>query len=209
MNDCNGQSNFIQLFMEDLLMAMRDDILAAIQAGGATKELLLVLTGTTEKGLASQMTYLRMMGNCPMKQDDGTYKIVSIEEWEAHRASGGSQKVLSPKERLEKAVKREKRAASAYDNAKKRSEDNPDKLAELKFMKADCELEIAGIELGKAQEAFDAAPSEETPEPSNEELDEVVDEIADEIIDESVDTVYEDDGLEDDEEILDEVDFDD
>jgi len=60
-------------------MAMRDQIKEAIIAGGATKESLLALTGTTEKGLASQFTYLRMMGTCPMKQEDGTWKIVTTE----------------------------------------------------------------------------------------------------------------------------------
>lgn len=136
-------------------MAMRDDIKKAIEEGGATKESLLELTGTTEKGLASQFTYLRMMGTCPMKQTDGTFKIVSSEEWEAHRSSGATGKVLTPQERFEKAGKRSKRAATAYDNAKKRAEANSDdRLSHLKFVKAEAELEIAEIELGKAEAAI-------------------------------------------------------
>jgi len=138
-------------------MAMRDEIKVAIEAGGATKESLLELTGTTEKGLASQFTYMRMMGNCPMKQEDGTFKIVTTEEWEAHKASSGSAsaKSLTPEQRVDRCEKRSKRAASAYDNAKKRLEANPDdKLTELKFIKAEAEFEIAEIELGKAEEAY-------------------------------------------------------
>jgi len=138
-------------------MAMRDEIKVAIEAGGATKESLLALTGTTEKGLASQFTYMRMMGNCPMKQEDGTFKIVTTEEWEAHKASSGSAsaKSLTPEQRVDRCEKRSKRAASAYDNAKKRLEANPDdKLTELKFIKAEAEFEIAEIELGKAEEAY-------------------------------------------------------
>ena len=138
-------------------MAMRDDMKIAIEAGGATRESLLALTGTTEKGLASQFTYMRMMGNCPMKQEDGTFKIVTTEEWEAHKASSGSASVtnLTPEQRVDRCEKRSKRAASAYDNAKKRQEANPDdKLSELKFIKAQAELEIAEIELGKAEEAY-------------------------------------------------------
>jgi len=150
------------------IMAMRDQIYEAIVAGGATKESLLELTGTTEKGLASQFTYLRMMGKCPMKQEDGTWKIVSAEEWEAHRSSGGGTgKILTPAERLEKAEKRSKRAATAYDNAKKRFEaDEDNRLNQLKFIKAEAEFEIAEIELGKAEEAAANAPevSEETEE---------------------------------------------
>ena len=145
-------------------MAMRDVIKKSIEEGGATKESLLELTGTTEKGLASQFTYLRMMGTCPMKQEDGTWKIVTTEEWEAHRGAGGgvSGKILTPEERVDKAEKRSKRAASAFDNAKTRAEAKPeDRLAELKFVKAEAELKISEIELGKAEEAFMAAPKTE------------------------------------------------
>ena len=60
-------------------MAMRDVIKEAIIAGGATKESLLELTGTTEKGLASQFTYLRMMGSCPKKKDDGNQTCRMLE----------------------------------------------------------------------------------------------------------------------------------
>jgi hypothetical protein len=138
-------------------MAMRDQIKEAIEAGGATRESLLELTGTTEKGLASQFTYMRMMGNCPMKQADGTFKIVSAQEWEDHKgaSSGAAASSLTPEQRVEKAEKRSKRAAAAYDNAKKRAEANADnRLYELKFIKAEAEFEIAEIELGKAEEAF-------------------------------------------------------
>jgi len=143
-------------------MAMRDEIRKAIEEGGATKESLLELTGTTEKGLASQFTYLRMMGTCPMKQEDGTWKIVSTEEWEAHRAAGSTVgKILTPAEKVEKAEKRSKRAASAYDNAKKRHEaDEENELKKLKFIKAGTELQIAEIELGIAETAFAEAPPE-------------------------------------------------
>jgi len=138
-------------------MAMRDDIKVAIEKGGATKESLLALTGTTEKGLASQFTYMRMMGNCPMKQDDGTFKIVSIDEWNAHKSESGSASAtnLTPEQRVERAEKRSARAASAYDNAKKRHEADPtNTLNELKFIKADAELKIAELELGAVEETL-------------------------------------------------------
>lgn len=169
-------------------MAMRDVIKKSIEEGGATKESLLELTGTTEKGLASQFTYLRMMGTCPMKQEDGTWKIVTTEEWEAHRGAGGgvSGKILTPEERVDKAEKRSKRATSAFDNAKIRHEAKPeDRLAELKFLKAQAELEISEIELGKAEEAFLAEPKVESEgdvaaETENEVIDDEVTEEPDE-----------------------------
>ena len=148
-------------------MAMRDNIKVAIEAGEATKESLLELTGTTEKGLASQFTYMRMMGNCPMKQEDGTYKIVSSEEWNAHKSESGSTASvnLTPAQRVEKAEKRSVRAASAFDGAKTRAEADPkNRLNELKFIKAQAELEIAELELGAAEKIFADAPPEEVEE---------------------------------------------
>ena len=144
-------------------MAMRDEIYNAIMAGGATKESLLELTGTTDKGLASQFTYLRMMGKCPMKQEDGTFKIVSAEEWESHRASsaGRAGKILTPQERVERAQKREDRAAKAYTLAEKKAEANPDdELCKLQLIKTEAELKISEIMLGQAEEALRNAPQE-------------------------------------------------
>ena len=168
-------------------MAMRDEIKVAIEEGGATKESLLELTGTTEKGLASQFTYMRMMGNCPMKQADGTFKIVSADEWEAHKAESGSTSTvnLTPAERVERLEKRSKRATSAYDNAKKRHEaDDEDRLKELKFIKAQAELEICEIELGLAEEILANTPSDAPQvEISEEEMDEhLTDEVEEEYL---------------------------
>ncbi len=140
-------------------MALRDVIKKAILAGGATRESLLKLTETTEKGLASQFTYMRMMGNCPMKQADGTYKIVSSAEWEAHKGTPGIAVNLTPAQLVEKAEKKSTKAAAAYDVAKTRHEaDLKDKMKELKFIKADAELKIAELELGAAEEVFANSP---------------------------------------------------
>ena len=148
-------------------MAMRDQIYEAIMAGGATKESLLELTGTTEKGLASQMTYLRMTGRYPMKNEDGTFRIATEEEWEAHKATSGTatDKTLTPEERVEKAQKRSNRASTAFTNASKRLEADPDdRLTQLKAKKAECELEIAEIELGIAESALRDAPISDDPD---------------------------------------------
>jgi len=147
-------------------MAMRDEIYKAIMKGGATKESLLTLTGTTEKGLASQFTYLRMTGKCPQKQEDGTFKIISADEWEATRGTAGtkSDAALSPADKEKKAAKRAERAQSAYDNASKKLEASPeDVLTKLKFTKAEAELKIAEIELGMAETLAAEAPDAEVP----------------------------------------------
>lgn len=148
-------------------MAKRDEIYQAIIEGGATKESLMELVETTDKGLASQFTYLRMMGKCPMKQEDGTFKIVSAEEWEAHKASSAgrspSGKIRTPAERAEMAQKKADRTATAYDNAKKRSDNDPDNLLlDLKTQWCDLGMQIANIELANAEEVLRNAPPEET-----------------------------------------------
>ena len=182
-------------------MAMRDQIYTAIMEGGATKESLLELTGTTEKGLASQFTYMRMCGKCPKKQEDGTFTIISEEEWAEHRASskGAGGKVLTPAERVEKAQKRSNRASTAYTNASKRSDANPDdNLLILKATKADCELQIAEIELGVAEEALRNAPAEEVTDDADEIEDHEVDEVemTDEEMEAATDPDYDSGDLE-------------
>ena len=136
-----------------MCMAMRDVILEAINNGGATRQTLLELTGTTEKGLASQFTYLRMLGHCPMKKDDGTYCIVSPEVW-AERSEGKPGTILTPAEKLAKAQKREQRASVTLDNAIKRFEANQNRVNELRKIKAEVELEISSIELSAAEAAY-------------------------------------------------------
>ena len=144
-------------------MAKRDIIYDRIMQGGATKEILMEVAEVNDKGLASQMTYLRLMGKCPMKQDDGTYKIVTREEWDAYQESragvgGGSRAPQTPAKRKELAEKRVKRAASALDNAQKKFDAASDVLLnDLQFQKAKLELQIAEILEGEAIAAYDAA----------------------------------------------------
>jgi hypothetical protein len=141
---------------------MREVIYDRIMEGGATKEILMEIAGTTAKGLSSQFTYLRMMGRCPMlvEDDEGnkTYKIVTPEEWENHRAevSANSQKkTLSPEKRLEKAGKRVERAVQGVENTLKRKEANPDnELYDLQYQKAVIENKIANIELANAEHLY-------------------------------------------------------
>jgi hypothetical protein len=136
-------------------VAKRFTILEAIKKGGATKESLMDLAKVDEKGLASQLTYLRMSGQYPVKGSDGIYTLSTAEDWAAKRATvgtGAATVTLSPAERLARAEKRSKRAASAYDAAKAKKDANPnDRVSELNFIKAEAELEIAEIMLGRAQ----------------------------------------------------------
>jgi len=138
-------------------MAKRDIILAEIRKGGATKESLMVAAEVNEKGLASQMTYLRLMGTCPRKMEDNTYEIVSREVWDEHRAASGakSDTSLTPAERLEKAEKKVNKAITALDRATESANAAPDDdLKALKFQVAKLNVQIASIEQGQLEEQF-------------------------------------------------------
>lgn len=141
-------------------MAKRDDIKELIERGGATAESLCQAVEVDKKGLASQLTYLRMMGVYPVKDENGVYKLVSEDEWNeiksarAASGGGGNKPVLTPAERLEKAQKREDRCSSALTNAKKRLEDaeiDEYGLLALNVQKCEIELKIASIKLSQAE----------------------------------------------------------
>ena len=116
-------------------MNKRDIVRKAIEAGGATKDSLMEAAEVNAKGLASLLTYLRWGGICPVKGEDGVYKLVTADEWEemkASRVGAGAAASLTPEQRLEKAIKRTARAASVLDKAKTRFDANPDdKLIDL------------------------------------------------------------------------------
>jgi len=153
--------------IKEVIMAKRDIILAKILEGGATKESLMEAAEVNDKGLASQMTYLRLMGTCPRKMDDGTYEIITREEWDEHRASSGSRSdaKLTPTERIEKAEKKVGRAATALDKATKFLEADPDsELKALKFQVAKASLKIAEIEQGEIEVQFREAADAEAEE---------------------------------------------
>lgn len=139
-------------------MAMRHDILKAIEAGQATHDSLIALTGTTTKGLASQFTYLRMTGHYPVKDENGVYSLISEAEWEARKTQGSGQKEpTDPVKRYEQAQKRLSRTEVAFSNAQQRKADNPDiPLMGWLAQKAEAEFHIAEIKFDEAKTAFDA-----------------------------------------------------
>lgn len=147
-------------------MAKRDLILAALEEGPKSPEQLMEVAEVNKAGLASQFTYLRLMGKFPRKLEDGLVHLVTKEEFEAAKASRGSgkeSKPLTPAEKLDKAQKREARASSALDNAKKRAEANATDYNELNVTKCECELKMASILVGEAEVLVAESPAEEVP----------------------------------------------
>jgi len=129
----------------------REIIAELIEAGGATKEKLMEAAEVNAAGLASQFTYLRLTGRYPVKGEDGVYRFVSEEEWEAMKAEAaarrGSSKKRTPAEKKELIEKRLAKAQDAYVRRKEAFEKDKTELNKWKFKKAEAEVEIANLEL--------------------------------------------------------------
>lgn len=145
----------------------REKCIALINNGGATKQSLMDDLGINDKSLASLFSQLRLMGHFNLKNEDGSYRLGTEEEYEAARPVGKGSSTATPKtpeEVLEMAAKRESKAASALTNAKKRYEADPSQENELRVTIADAQLTLASILLGKAEEAAGAIPAPESDE---------------------------------------------
>lgn len=132
----------------------REKTIALINAGGATKESLCEALGINDKSLASVFAQLRLMGHFNIKNEDGTFRLGTEEEYLAAKPEPKAKKetvAKTPEQILEAAQKRETKAATASTNAKAKYEANPTRENELRSVIADAELELASILLGKAE----------------------------------------------------------
>lgn len=132
----------------------RERCIALINAGGATKQSLCEALNINDKSLASIFAQLRLMGHYNIKNEDGTLRLGTFEEYEAAKPAPKPRKESTPKspeQVLEAAQKRETKAATASTNAKAKYEANPCRENELRMIIADAELELASILLGKAE----------------------------------------------------------
>lgn len=78
-------------------------ILNAIKKGGATKESLMEVASVTAKSLASQFSYLRLMGHYPFKTETGVYELMSATDWLARKAEAKAKaKVRAPIDPIKK-----------------------------------------------------------------------------------------------------------
>ncbi len=157
-------------------MTKREIIIQEIEKGGATMDSLKEAADCKYESVMSIFSMLRLMGKCPVKQEDGTYKFVTLEEWEelkAERAANAktkSSKPKTPEEILKAAEKALARAEKAYSLAKERFEKSPDDhVLDLKCQKAELELALAKINFNEAQDAVteEAEEAEEVEETEN------------------------------------------
>jgi FtsZ-interacting cell division protein ZipA len=131
----------------------------AIEAGGATKESLMEVAECSAASLATNFTYLRLMGFYPVKDEDGTYSFVTEEEWEeiqterkANAKTRKPAKAKTPEEALAAAQKRYARCEKAAANAAERKERSPnEELVILRHVIAQAEFKLAYIALRSAE----------------------------------------------------------
>ena len=151
-------------------MNKREIIAKAIEAGGATKESLMITAEVNAAGLASQFTYLRLTGKYPVKQEDASFKFVTAEEWEAMKASATTGRVAGPSKTPEEQIivleKRQAKQVAALDKRTEAYAADKSKLNKLKLQRANVELDITLYELDvvkaklEEEEAEDSAVEE-------------------------------------------------
>lgn len=141
----------------------RERAIFLINQGGATKESLIADLGTSDKSLASLFAQLRLMGQFPMRDADGVFHFGTAEEFEASRVAKTPKRetvAKTPEQQYDAALKRESRAASAATTARKRYENDPSRVNELRCTIADAELELSSILLGQASAVCDGGVME-------------------------------------------------
>lgn len=132
----------------------REKAIALINDGSATKQSLMEALGINDKSLASVFAQLRLMGNFPIKNEDGTFRLGTEADYQAAKPEPKEKKEVVKKTKAElvaAAQKRETKAASAATNAKTKFEADGSRKNELRMIIADAELELASILLGEAE----------------------------------------------------------
>ena len=137
----------------------RTIIREAIEAnpGQLTKAQLMEMASLDKpEGFASQLSYLRMSGVYPVANEDGKFILLSEAEWterQAGRASGAGKAAeeLTPEQMREKLEKKAQRAATAQTNATAKAKSTGDEVDKLKAKRADLDLKICEMELGRHQ----------------------------------------------------------
>lgn len=160
-------------------------IKAAIEAGGATKESLMELAEVSSASLATNFTYLRLMGFYPVKGEDGTYSFVDEASWntiqtartetaEARKTSGAAK---TPEELLAAAQKRFEKCQKAAATAEEKHEQFDNEITGLRNTIAHAELRLAELALNAAMCALPEAKDTEDVEVEETEVEDPEDEL--------------------------------
>ena len=161
-----------------------------IEDGECTKDILKKELNISAASLATNFTYLRLMGHYPITNDDGFLDFTDAEGWEvlqeekAERAA--TRKTVSkktPQEQYDAIVKRVARAFAAANSAESRATDSPDnEMLDLRSQKAEIEHTIAVLEHNAIVEKF----SEEIEIADEDDLEETTEETTEDATEESL-----------------------
>lgn len=142
-----------------------------IEAGGATKESLLAEVGCSAASLATNFTYLRLMGFYPVKGEDETFSFITEEEWNElqaeRKANAGTRKTATPKtpeELLEQAEKRYDRCEKALSTAETKDQEFGNEITELRLTIARAEFRLAELVLKDATDNMPVPVGEDEPD---------------------------------------------
>ena len=128
----------------------REHVIALINEGTATRASLCEVLNIKPTSLASIFSQLRLMGKCPIEDDNKILRLGTTEEYDALKATKTSnKKVLTPEEQLDAANKRVDRATKAYDKATENKNQDKSAKTKWKFKAAEAELELAKIALAE------------------------------------------------------------
>ena len=128
----------------------------AIEAGHQTRESLMKVADVNSAGLSSQFSYLRLMGFFPVASEDGVFKFITRDEWDAQKAAVKTKPAATPKsptEWLELASKQFEKAKATVEKTAKRFKDLETEEAELKHTIATAQVRLAELNVAAAEEA--------------------------------------------------------
>lgn len=142
----------------------REHVIALINEGSATRASLCETLNIKPTSLASIFSQLRLMGKCPIEDDNKVLRLGTPEEYDALKATKTSnKKVLTPEEQLDAAAKRVDRATKAFDKATENKNQDKSPKTKWKFKAAEAELELAKIALAELTGATAAVdPSDDS-----------------------------------------------
>ena len=142
----------------------REHVIALISEGTATRASLCEALNIKPTSLASIFSQLRLMGKCPIEDDNKVLRLGTPEEYDALKAAKTSnKKVLTPEEQLDAAAKRVDRATKAFDKATENKNQDKSPKTKWKFKAAEAELELAKIALAELTGATAAVdPSDDS-----------------------------------------------
>lgn len=163
-----------------------------IENNNVTKEDIKRTLGIKATSLATNYTYLRFMGCCPITNEDGFEVFVTPEEYEQikaeKKAKAAERKTTSkktPQERYDAAVKRLGRTKTALDKAElNAANDSDSEILGYRLDKAKAEFNIASYDVRALKEEFGEELQTETvvDEIEAEEVDEAVSEAGDDLV---------------------------